>query len=83
MKCRPRTHGTGPAPELASDPTRRGFVLGSAATTAALAALPARTLAQLARRPKTLYTSFPAAETGFDPAQVSDLYSNGVIAQHL
>lgn len=58
---------------------RRRFVLGSAATTAALAALPARTLAQMTARPTTAYWFFVAAETGFDPAQVSDLYSNTVI----
>ncbi len=59
--------------------TRREFLLGSSATTAALAALPTRTIAQLVAQPKVLHWSFPAAETGFDPAQVSDLYSNTVI----
>jgi ABC-type transport system substrate-binding protein len=29
---------------------------------------------------KTLYWAFPSAETGFDPAQISDLYSNYIIA---
>jgi ABC-type transport system substrate-binding protein len=71
--------GIDPVRDRVRERTRREFVLGSAATTAALAALPTRTLAQLTRKPKTIYTSFPAAETGFDPAQVSDLYSNGVI----
>jgi len=66
-------------PEPTTDESRRAFVLGSAATTSALALLPTRTLAQLAARPKTLYWSFPSAETGFDPAQVSDLYSNTVL----
>ena len=32
-----------------------------------------------AKEPKTLHVSFPIAETNFDPAQVSDLYSNTVI----
>ncbi len=30
--------------------------------------------------PKVLRYAFPAAETGFDPAQVTDLYSNTVLA---
>ena len=64
------------------DGSRRGFLLGTGTTMAALAALPTRTLAQLATPPKTVYWSFPAAETGFDPAQVSDLYSNTVL-QHI
>ena len=64
---------------MIDDNGRRGFLLGSAATMSALAALPTRTLAQLATPPKTLFWSFPAAETGFDPAQVSDLYSNTVL----
>ena len=59
---------------------RRSFLLGSAATTAALAALPTRTLAQLATPQKTCFWQFPDAETGFDPAQVSDLYSNTVLS---
>jgi len=46
-------------PEPTTDESRRAFVLGSAATTSALALLPTRTLAQLAARPKTLYWSFP------------------------
>lgn len=53
---------------------RRAFLTTGAALAAP--ALPAR--AQAPR--KTLRWSFPAAETGFDPAQVSDLYSNYVIA---
>jgi ABC-type transport system substrate-binding protein len=44
-------------------------------------AAPALARAARAQAPKkTLRWSFPAAETGFDPAQVSDLYSNYVIA---
>jgi len=36
-----------------------------------------------AKRPKTLRVAFPAAETGFDPAQVQDLYSRTVIGHIL
>lgn len=55
---------------------RRDFVAATGALTAAAAlARPAG-----AQQPmKTLRWSFPAAETGFDPAQVSDLYSNYVL----
>jgi len=53
---------------------RRTFVLaGSLAAAAAPAAAPAQPL-------KTLRYGFPAAETGFDPAQVNDLYSRTIIA---
>ncbi|HXF47306.1 MAG TPA: ABC transporter substrate-binding protein, partial [Burkholderiaceae bacterium] len=56
---------------------RRTFLAGSGAALAAPAlARPARAQAPK----KTLRWSFPAAETGFDPAQVSDLYSNYVIS---
>ena len=33
--------------------------------------------------PKVLRYAFRVAETGFDPAQVSDFYSSSIIAQHL
>ncbi|KAB2875252.1 MAG: bicyclomycin resistance protein [Burkholderiaceae bacterium] len=36
--------------------------------------------ATAAREPKVLRYALPAAETGFDPAQVTDLYSNTVVA---
>src|SRR5262245_56616700 len=36
--------------------------------------------AESAAAPKVLRYAFPAAETGFDPAQVTDLYSNTVFA---
>jgi ABC-type transport system substrate-binding protein len=58
--------------------SRREF-LQSAGAVATLASLPAAVIAQAAAPMKVLRWSFPAAETGFDPAQVSDLYSNTVI----
>ena len=59
--------------------TRRGFLrAGSALGT--LAALPQPASAQQQSQPKVFRWAFQAAETGFDPAQISDLYSNYVIA---
>lgn len=58
--------------------SRRDF-LQSAGAFAALSGMPASAIAQAHAPKKVLYWSFPAAETGFDPAQVSDLYSNTVI----
>ena len=53
----------------------------SAAAAPALAALGARAQApSTARRAKVLRYAFRVAETGFDPAQVNDLYSSTVIA---
>ncbi|HXF47305.1 MAG TPA: ABC transporter substrate-binding protein [Burkholderiaceae bacterium] len=54
-------------------------------TLAALAAAPLvgaapRAAAQSAARPKVLRYAFPIAETGFDPAQLTDLYSRIVTA---
>jgi ABC-type transport system substrate-binding protein len=54
----------------------------------ALAAVPAGALqstyaAPAASAPKTLRIAFSAAETGFDPAQVQDLYSRAVIGHIL
>jgi ABC-type transport system substrate-binding protein len=46
----------------------------------ALAALPAAAIAQAVMPRKIVRASFPAAETGFDPAQINDLYSNTVLA---
>jgi ABC-type transport system substrate-binding protein len=45
---------------------------------AALALAAAGAHAQSAATPKTLRYAFPVAETGFDPAQISDLYSRTV-----
>ncbi|MCS6944588.1 MAG: ABC transporter substrate-binding protein [Sutterellaceae bacterium] len=56
---------------------RRQFFVATAALPGA-AAVAQRPVAPL--RTKILRWSFPAAETGFDPAQVSDLYSYTVIA---
>jgi len=53
---------------------RRTFLAGSAL---AAAGLPAASLAQPA---KTLRYGFPVAETGFDPAQINDLYSRTICA---
>ena len=53
---------------------RRAFLAGSAL---AAAGLPAASLAQPA---KTLRYGFPVAETGFDPAQINDLYSRTICA---
>ena len=47
---------------------------------AVLAALVAARAAADAAAPKVLRYAFPIAETGFDPAQVTDLYSNTVLA---
>jgi ABC-type transport system substrate-binding protein len=59
--------------------SRRGFIAQTlaAAGTAAIGAPQAQ--AQNDGGRKVVRWSFPAAETGFDPAQVSDLYSNTVI----
>jgi ABC-type transport system substrate-binding protein len=60
---------------------RRFLTLGAAAPLAgaALTARPATT-----RSPsKTLRVAFPTAETGFDPAQVQDLYSRTVLSHIL
>jgi len=58
---------------------RRAF-LRTAGSAAALAGAPAAVIAQAAAPEKVVRWSFPAAETGFDPAQVSDLYSNTVLS---
>src|SRR5262245_63511112 len=47
---------------------------------AALLQWPVMVDAQSAPVAKVLRYAFPSAETGFDPAQVTDLYSNTVIA---
>lgn len=68
---------------------RRAMVSGALATTAlgwdwALAADgPPAGSAAAGAGVKTLRVSFPTAETGFDPAQTSDVYSRAVIAHIL
>lgn len=60
--------------------SRRDFLRATGAVSAA-AALPRATHAQ-ANRVKTFRYAFPSAETGFDPAQISDLYSR-TITSHI
>jgi len=63
---------------------RRGVILAGAALVAALAALPTSAAADdgaasaAPAEPKVLRYAFRVAETGFDPAQISDLYSRTV-----
>ena len=62
---------------------RQTLALGAAATAAVGTglALPAlQALAQPAAAPRVLRYAFPIAETGFDPAQISDTYSRTVTA---
>jgi len=59
---------------------RRRDVLKSPAAAALAASAPP---AMSAPGPKTLRVAIPTAETGFDPAQVQDLYSRTVIAHIL
>ena len=64
-------------------PVERRQLLGSAAALCAGAALPAASIAATAAStagPKVLRVLFPVAETGFDPARISDLYSATVLA---
>jgi ABC-type transport system substrate-binding protein len=58
---------------------RRQFIGTSAAAAAVLAGSPAHAQPAAARL-KTLRYAFPIAETGFDPVQISDLYSRYVTA---
>jgi len=53
---------------------RRTFLLSSGLSAAGI---PTRTVAQPV---KTLRYGFPVAETGFDPAQLNDLYSRTIVA---
>ena len=53
---------------------RTGGALGAAA------ALPSRVFSQHSSAQKVFRWAFPAAETGFDPAQISDLYSNYIVS---
>ena len=57
---------------------RRAFLGRSALLAAAATRLPEAAAAQAGRR--VFRWAFNAAETGFDPAQVSDLYSNYVVS---
>jgi ABC-type transport system substrate-binding protein len=71
-----------------TDLSRRRFACalaggGTAAlfgTPLAAAAAAAQEAATSGGPPKVLHTSFPVAETGFDPAQISDLYSRTITA---
>lgn len=53
---------------------RRSFLLGTGLAAAGLAG------SSRAQSPTTLRYAFPVAETGFDPAQISDLYSRTICA---
>ncbi len=57
---------------------RFGRILRGFVAAVALAALTAPAPASAADPAKVYRTAFPAAETGFDPVRVSDLYSNTV-----
>ncbi len=59
---------------------RRRFALGSAGLIASAHALAAADNGDAPLDANVLRVLFESAETGFDPAQVSDLYSNRVIA---
>ena len=59
---------------------RRRFTVGGAGLLASAKALAAGELGDLAADANILRVLFESAETGFDPAQVSDLYSNRVNA---
>jgi ABC-type transport system substrate-binding protein len=59
---------------------RRSFAFGSAGLIAAARAPAASEVSDVALDSNVLRVLFESAETGFDPAQVSDLYSNRVNA---
>jgi ABC-type transport system substrate-binding protein len=61
-------------------PGRRAFAQALAATPATLAVGPVMGKATATGEGKVLRYAFRVAETGFDPAQVQDLYSNTVLA---
>jgi ABC-type transport system substrate-binding protein len=63
--------------------SRRAFAQALAASPMALATTPARSQSETASGPKVLRYAFRVAETGFDPAQVQDLYSNTVLSNIL
>jgi ABC-type transport system substrate-binding protein len=60
--------------------SRRRFLRTAAAAAVALPAAPALAQASAPNGRKVLRWAFPTAETGFDPAQISDLYSNYILA---
>lgn len=57
---------------------RRQFLGTTVAAASTLAAAPASAQTGTTARPKTLRYAFPISETGFDPAQVIDLYSRTI-----
>ncbi len=59
---------------------RRSFLRGAAAAAVAVPAARVAAQGRSADGKKVLRWAFPIAETGFDPAQISDLYSNYVIS---
>ncbi len=67
---------TAALPERTMSITRRAA--GASLLTLALPAVPAASLARAAVPTSTLRYAFRAAETGFDPARISDLYSRTV-----
>ena len=62
---------------------RRLVQVGAALAAAPLGDAAQRQCCSSATAPKTLRVAFAAAETGFDPAQVQDLYSRTVIGHIL
>jgi ABC-type transport system substrate-binding protein len=63
--------------------SRRAFAQALAASPVALAAAPASAQSETTGAPKVLRYAFRVAESGFDPAQVQDLYSNTVLSNIL
>ena len=63
--------------------TRRAFAQALAASPVALVTGPARGQSEPAGGQKVLRYAFRVAESGFDPAQVQDLYSNTVLSNIL
>ncbi|WP_418318090.1 ABC transporter substrate-binding protein [Piscinibacter sakaiensis] len=59
---------------------RRLAAVAALSAVAAIAAQPAAAQSAAATPPKVLRYAFPVAETGFDPAQLSDLYSRTLIS---
>ena len=63
--------------------SRRAFAQALAASPVALTPVPARGQSETAGGQKVLRYAFRVAESGFDPAQVQDLYSNTVLSNIL
>lgn len=63
--------------------SRRAFAQALAASPVALTPVPARSQSETAGGQKILRYAFRVAESGFDPAQVQDLYSNTVLSNIL